>query len=223
MPIFPNPSIQNIPTAGQPRGTQEIVTTNFLSYWQNQLMAWFAYRDVVGGGQGIVSEELANSAVHSRNFAPQSGSWKKNVGRFNFVTNGQYNNALDRETPTESIAINYSLPNQIARIRYETGSIWNQSALNYPFAFYLERSTTPDFSANTVKISNSSSTVENIYRTSSAPESSHFLYWEDDTAKVAGVYYYRIMVKYGENGHTCSHWVWQSYLFWEVFNARSTN
>lgn len=223
MPIFPNPTSQNIPSSGQPRGTQENVTSNFLNYWQNQLLAWFAYRDVASGGQGIISEELANSAVHSRNLAPQSGSWRKDVGRFNFVTTGQFDNALDRATPTESVAITYERANQIARFHYETGAIWNQTLISRSIQFYLERSTESDFSSNRVKIYNSANADENVFRTSSSSDSSHHIYWEDETAKTAGTYYYRIMVKYGENGDTCSHWVWQSYLFWEVINGRSTN
>jgi hypothetical protein len=143
------------------------------------------------------------------------GKFNVSVGNFAITPSGVFENMFDRSNPNTAIVLNYQRTNLKGIFIVETGAVWVRSGGPYVLKFKLERSTSSTFASGITEINNSGNPVEHIQRGASVNPSSHQLYFEDDTAKVAGInYYYRVMIQYPNT--LLDHWNWQGYTFWKI-------
>ena len=192
--------------------------TNYNNYVTNQRN--FYERTI--GGKGWTEDQIANNAIRSRNISLQSGRSNNTNGSFSFNANvGSFFNIFGVTTPTASIPITINQANQIIEFTVETGGIWLQTApLGSRMELKLERSATSNFTNVTV-INNSGNSDELHNRCNSGVGASYSITIEDDGAKPVGTYYYRMMINYNVNG-LVSHWNWQGWMLYKVYNSRST-
>jgi hypothetical protein len=198
-----------------------IINPNVISY-NNYITNQRNFYERTSGGSGWTFDQLANDSSKSRNLSIQSGRINSGAGTFSFnVTAGNFYNFLNLAAPNSAIPITLANANQIIRFNFETGGIWLQSSGGgNSMRFKLERSTSPSFTSPTT-INNSGNSAEQHNRSYYGSGGSYTITIEDDDVKVAGTYYYRLMIDYQYTG-LVSHWNWQAWALYQVYNSRST-
>jgi hypothetical protein len=88
MSSYTNPTNQTLPTAGQPRATEETDVRNWLTYWQSQLQTFFTANNKLSGGTGFDSDNIANKAIKSIHLQPQKKFFRSTLTNSNFGTDG---------------------------------------------------------------------------------------------------------------------------------------
>ena len=186
---FGNSTNQTLPTPNNPRGGEETVVRQWLTYWQTYLANFNIYRNRLIGGTGFDSNEIADKAIISRNYMPQTNRVYSSLAHGSVIlTNGNGGTV----TATDSVTTTFAN----ARVKLE--GVHNfEPVVNagvYTVKSFLERSSSPLFGTLTVVAEGSEvvTIITNGGQTAWKP----ILAKGIDTLATAGTYYYRYRVAF---------------------------
>lgn len=219
---FGNSTNQTLPTPNNPRGGEENVVRQWLTYWQTYLANFNIYRNRLIGGTGFDSNEIADKAIISRNYMPQTNRVYSSLAHGSAIlTNGNGGTV----TATDSVTTTFAN----ARVKLKGAHSFEpiSNAGSYTMVSYIERSSSPLFTTSTTIAQGSQ--VVTITNNGAQTAWATILADGVDTLATAGTYYYRYRVAFyvynnvGATSNTAITTVGlltrTNYLEWEVTNG----